>query len=40
MTLAVNLDGVRDVYRLCFVCSPWAYFTRRRLDLQWGTAGS
>jgi hypothetical protein len=36
MTLTVNLDGVRDAYRLCFVRSPWAYFTRLPLDLQWG----
>ena len=36
MTLSVNLDGVRSAYRLCYVRSPWAYFTRLPLDLQWG----
>lgn len=36
MSTEVNLNGVRDIYRLCFVRSPWAYFTRLPLDRQWG----
>jgi hypothetical protein len=36
MGLTVDLNGVRDVYGLCFVRSPWAYFTRESLDQQWG----
>ncbi|WP_248295082.1 hypothetical protein [Paraburkholderia sp. UYCP14C] len=36
MTLVANLDGVRNAYELCFVRSPWAYFTRLPLDQQWG----
>lgn len=36
MALAVNLDGVRQTYRLCFVRAPWAYFTRLPVRGQWG----
>ncbi|OUL95640.1 hypothetical protein [Paraburkholderia hospita] len=36
MTLRVDLDGVGNIYRLCFVREPWAYFTRVGLDRQWG----
>ncbi|MBP0593430.1 hypothetical protein J8I87_27785 [Paraburkholderia sp. LEh10] len=36
MTLRVDLDGVGNIYRLCFVRGPWAYFTRIGLDGQWG----
>ena len=36
MTLRVDLGGVGDNYRLCFVQGPWAYFTRIGLDHQWG----
>ncbi len=36
MTLRVDLDGVGNIYRLCFVRGPWAYFTRIGLDRQWG----
>ncbi|MFP4894887.1 hypothetical protein [Paraburkholderia sp. EG304] len=36
MTLVTNLDGVRGAYALCFVRTPWAYFTRLPLDRQWG----
>lgn len=36
MTMHVDLRGVRDVYRLCFVLAPWAYFTRLPLERQWG----
>jgi hypothetical protein len=36
MTLRADLDGVGNVYRLCFVRASWAYFTRIGLDGQWG----
>ncbi|KVD77297.1 hypothetical protein WS62_30975 [Burkholderia sp. ABCPW 14] len=36
MTLKANLEGVRDTYHLCFVRSPWAYFTCLPLDRQCG----
>lgn len=36
MTLRVDLDGVGDIYRLCFVRGQWAFFTRIGLDGQWG----
>jgi len=36
MTMSVNLDGARSAYKLCYVRSPWAYFTRLPLDVQWG----
>ena len=36
MGLSVDLDGVRYAYRLCFVRSPWAFFTCQPLERQWG----
>lgn len=36
MTTRVDLTGVQDIYRLCYVRPPWAYFTRLPLDQQWG----
>jgi hypothetical protein len=36
MALRVDLSCVGDVYRLCFVRMPWAYFTRLALDQQCG----
>ena len=36
MGLIANLDGARNRYRLCFVRTPWAYFTRLPLERQWG----
>lgn len=36
MGLIANLDGARDLYRLCFVRAPWAYFTCLPLDEQCG----
>jgi hypothetical protein len=36
MSLNVNLDGVGQAYRLCFVRMPWAFMTRIPLDEQWG----
>ncbi|WP_179405002.1 hypothetical protein [Burkholderia guangdongensis] len=36
MALIANLDGARDLYRLCFVRAPWAYFTCLPLDEQAG----
>ncbi|MBN3787586.1 hypothetical protein [Burkholderia sp. Ac-20353] len=36
MGLIANLDGARDLYRLCFVHAPWAYFTCLPLDEQCG----
>ncbi len=36
MELIANLCGVRDRYRLCFVRTPWAFFTRLPLERQWG----
>jgi hypothetical protein len=38
MTLRVDLNGVGNTYRLCFVRAPWAYLTRIDLDLQCGDA--
>ncbi|MEI5998057.1 hypothetical protein H3V53_12870 [Paraburkholderia bengalensis] len=35
-TLRVDLEGVGNLYRLCFIRGPWAYFTRTGLDEQWG----
>ncbi|AOI67491.1 hypothetical protein BMUNKI379_07010 [Burkholderia multivorans] len=36
MTLIANLDGAGHLYRLCFVRSPWAWFTCLPLDEQCG----
>ncbi|WP_321786268.1 hypothetical protein [Burkholderia pyrrocinia] len=36
MTLIANLDGARTGYRLCFVRTPWAWFTCLPLDRQCG----
>jgi hypothetical protein len=36
MALVSDLEGVRNAYGLCFVRTPWAYFTRLPLDRQWG----
>ncbi|MFC0397335.1 hypothetical protein [Paraburkholderia rhizosphaerae] len=36
MRLQVDLSGVCDVYKLCFVRMPWAFFTRLALDQQSG----
>jgi len=36
MTLHVDLSGVKNHYRLCFVHGTWAFFTRLALDRQWG----
>ena len=36
MTLRVDLNGVGNTYRLCFVRAPWAYLTTIDLDLQCG----
>jgi hypothetical protein len=36
MALVSNLDGVRHAYTLCFVRTPWAFFTLQPLDRQWG----
>ncbi|WP_028219896.1 hypothetical protein [Paraburkholderia oxyphila] len=36
MTTRVDLTAVQETYRLCYVCTPWAYFTRAPLDQQWG----
>ncbi|WP_321788348.1 hypothetical protein [Paraburkholderia sp. J94] len=36
MATRVDLTGVQEVYRLCYVCAPWAYFTRAPLEQQWG----
>ncbi len=36
MTLIANLDGAGPLYRLCFVRSPWAWFTCLPLDAQCG----
>lgn len=36
MTMHVDLSGVQNHYRLCFVHDTWAFFTRLALDRQWG----
>ncbi|WP_233870420.1 hypothetical protein [Paraburkholderia adhaesiva] len=36
MTMHVDLSGVQNRYRLCFVRDTWAFFTRLALDRQWG----
>jgi hypothetical protein len=36
MAHVTDLNGVRQMYGLCFVRAPWAYFTRAPLDQQWG----
>ncbi|AOJ76789.1 hypothetical protein [Burkholderia ubonensis] len=36
MTLIANLDGAAHLYRLCFVRSPWAWFTCLPLNQQCG----
>ncbi|WP_321845171.1 hypothetical protein [Paraburkholderia bannensis] len=36
MSARVDLSAVQDVYRLCYVRTPWAWFTRIALDQQWG----
>lgn len=36
MTMRVDLSSVQANYRLCFVRTPWACFTRLPLDRQWG----
>lgn len=36
MGLIADLDGARDLYRLCFVRVPWAYFTCLPLGEQCG----
>nr|WP_244106152.1 hypothetical protein [Paraburkholderia phenazinium] len=36
MSLTANLGGFHSTYQLCFVLTPWAFFTRLPLDCQWG----
>ncbi|WP_321915635.1 MULTISPECIES: hypothetical protein [unclassified Paraburkholderia] len=36
MMTRVDLSAVQRVYRLCYVRTPWAWFTRIPLDQQWG----
>jgi hypothetical protein len=36
MFTRVDLSAVQGVYRLCYVRTPWAWFTRLPLDQQWG----
>jgi len=36
MTTRVDLTAVQDIYRLCYVRIPWAWFTRVPLQQQWG----
>lgn len=36
MSARVDLSAVQNVYRLGYVCTPWAWFTRFALDRQWG----
>ncbi|WP_296653822.1 hypothetical protein [Paraburkholderia sp.] len=36
MAMRVDLSGVKQRYRLCFVRDTWAFFTRLDLNRQWG----
>lgn len=36
MALRTDLEPVRNLYQLCFVKPPWAWFTRLPLSHQWG----
>lgn len=36
MSTRVDLTAVQETYRLCYVRTPWAYFTRVPLEQQWG----
>ncbi|WP_042266878.1 hypothetical protein [Paraburkholderia heleia] len=36
MSTRVDLSAVQTEYRLCYVRTPWAWFTRIPLDQQWG----
>lgn len=36
MAARVDLSAVQSLYRLCYVRTPWAWFTRIPLDHQWG----
>ncbi|MBB3261917.1 hypothetical protein F4827_006791 [Paraburkholderia bannensis] len=36
MSARVDLSAVQNAYGLCYVRTPWAWFTRIALDRQWG----